>query len=110
MKFIPSFPIAKAAVASSQTRSTTLGGDDTDILVLCIYLLGKQPQTRKFYFRFDKNKGPSWKVYDISVICMVLGPEISQALLFVHACFSNSCLFDTVSQIHGKKSFKVMLC
>ena len=41
--------------------------------------------------------------FDISVISKVVGPEISQALLFVHVCFSNSCLFDTVSQIHGKK-------
>jgi len=85
--------IVKVAIKASQHRSTTLIGEDTDLLVLLLYYA--QTNNRGLYFRSDKAKVP--KVYDISEMKRVLGRELCSQLLFVHAY--TGC--DTTSRIFG---------
>ena len=93
--------IATAAVSSSLTKTTTLIGEDTDLLVLLLYYCTTQPPGKRLYFRSDKNRSQC-KVYDIPSIAKTLGPSTCVHLLFVHAF--TGC--DTTSRIHGlgKKS------
>ena len=55
--------IVEAAVSSSMTKSTTLIGEDTDLLVLLLF--------KELYFRSDTSKDTT--VYDINVLSNVLG-------------------------------------
>lgn len=91
--------IVKAAVSSSRTRSTTLIGEDTDLLTLLLHhgVTG----SKELYFRSDKDKGKP-TVYNIRVLRSLLGDKVCTDLLFVHAF--TGC--DTTSRIFGvgKKS------
>lgn len=90
--------IVKAAVLSSVTRSTTLIGEDTDLLVLLLHYT--QQANKDLYFRSDKANAD--KVYHINELKMVMGEELCSQLLFLHAY--TGC--DTTSRIFGvgKKS------
>ena len=79
--------IVEAAVPSSMTKSTTVIGDDTDLLVLLLF--------KALNFRSDTSKYT--KVYDFSVLRNVLGSDVSKHLLFAHAF--TGC--DTTSRIYG---------
>jgi len=90
--------IVKAAVESSRRRSTTLIGEDTDLLVLLLHYA--YPGAEELYYRSDKTQ--TIKVYDINRIKAILGQDLCSQLLFIHAF--TGC--DTTSRIFGigKKS------
>ena len=75
--------IVKAAVLSSLTRSTTLIGEDTDMLILLLHYM--QQANKDLYFRSDNE------------LKIVLGEELCSKLLFLHAY--TGC--DTTSRIFG---------
>uniref|UniRef100_A0A8C4Q7P4 HTH OST-type domain-containing protein n=1 Tax=Eptatretus burgeri TaxID=7764 RepID=A0A8C4Q7P4_EPTBU len=90
--------IVKAAIKSSQHQSTTLIGEDTDLLILLLYYC--ETNNRGLYFRSDKSTVPT--VYDVSEMKQVLGSAMCSQLLFIHAftgCDTTSCIFRV-----GKKS------
>lgn len=90
--------IAKAAVTKSAFKSTTLVGEDTDLLVLLLFYSVKTNCT-ELYFRSDKAKS---NVYNIKVLKRILGETVCRDLLFLHAftgCDSTSRVFGI-----GKKS------
>ena len=90
--------IVKAAVAMSSYKTTTLIGEDTDLLVLLLH--HSSTNGKKLYLRSDKG-GPTL-VFDIQVMKQALGNTICCNLLFLHAF--TGC--DTTSRIFGigKKS------
>ena len=77
----------------SMTKSTTLIGEDTDLLVLLLFK--SQSVEKALYFRSDTSKDT--KVHDINVLRNVLGSDVSKHLLFAHAF--TGC--DTMSRIYG---------
>lgn len=84
--------IVKAAVKASEIQSTTLIGEDTDLLILLLYYAGTD--NRGLYYRSDKAKAT--KVYNISEMKQVLGNDLCSQLLFVHAftgCDTTSRIF-----------------
>ena len=90
--------IVKAAILSSMTHSTTLIGEDTDLLVLLLHYT--QQANNDLYFRSDKCNAD--KVYHINELKMVMGEELFSQLLFLHAytgCDSTSRIFGV-----GKRS------
>lgn len=91
--------IVKAAVSMSSYKSTSLIGEDTDLLVLLLHHASTS-DGNKLYFRSDK--GSSTAVYDIKVMKQLLGDDICRSLLFLHAF--TGC--DTTSRVFGigKKS------
>ena len=59
--------IVKAAVEASRLHTTTLIGEDTDLLVLLLYYA--QGDTMALYFKSDRSKPDgSFKVYDINYL------------------------------------------
>ena len=93
--------IVKAAVEASRLHTTTLIGEDTDLLVLLLYYA--QGDTMALYFKSDRTKPDgSFKVYDINRLKDILGHDLCSQLLFIHAM--TGC--DTTSRIFGvgKKS------
>ena len=89
--------IVKAAVAMSYKKSTTLIGEDTDLLILLLYH-GKI-DSKELFFRSDKRNS---HMYNIKTLKAYLGNDVCTSLLFAHA-FSGC---DTTSRIFslGKKS------
>ena len=89
--------IVQAAVHASQRQTTTLIGEDTDLLILLLYHY--DVDCKDVYFRSDKGKPV---IYNIRVLKDLLGDQICRNLLFVHAF--TGC--DTSSRIFGigKKS------
>ena len=91
--------IVKAAIKASRHQTTTLIGEDTDLLILLLYYAEKN-NNKDLFFRSDKSTPP--KVYDIHAIKQVLGNELCAQLLFIHAftgCDATSRIFGV-----GKKS------
>ena len=90
--------IVKAAVAMSAYKSTTLIGEDTDLLVLLLYHAPAN-DCKHLYFRSDKGTP---NVYNLTVLKHLPGDDVCSDLLFIHA-FSGC---DTTSRIFGvgKKS------
>lgn len=85
--------IVKAAVASSYHQSTTLIGEDTDLLVLLLHYVCAD--SKELYFRSD-NASRNTKVYNINQLKVSLGEELCSQLLFLHAftgCDSTSRVF-----------------
>ena len=94
--------IIKAAVSMSGYKSTTLIGEDTDLLILLLYHATLK-DSHELYFRSDKTGDKTKQyVYNINVLKQILGDNICTDLLFVHAF--TGC--DTTSRIFGfgKKS------
>ena len=90
--------IVKAAAHESEKQSTTVIGEDTDLLVLLLFYA--DPDRRDLYFRSDKSK--DIKVYHINLIKKVLGCDLCSHKLFAHSfsgCDSSSHIFGL-----GKKS------
>ncbi len=87
--------IVKAAITMSSYKSTTLIGEDTDLLVLLLYLAAKD--CKNLYFRPDKHKQKCINVYNIKVLKQLLGDGVCSDMLFSHA-FSG---YDTTSRIFG---------
>lgn len=91
--------IVKASVERLNLHSTTLIGEDTDLLALLLYYA--HADGPDLYFRSDNKSNKAIKVYNIKRLKAILGDLCSQ-LLFVHAF--TGC--DTTSRIFGvgKKS------
>ncbi len=79
----------------SSYKSTTLIGEDTDLLVLLLYLAAKD--CKDLYFRSDKHKEKRINVYNIKVLKQLLGDGVCSDILFAHA-FSGC---DITSRIFG---------
>ncbi|KAK4298605.1 hypothetical protein Pmani_008001 [Petrolisthes manimaculis] len=93
--------IVKAAVRASLVHTTTLIGEDTDLLVLLLYYA--QRDSKDLYYRSGKAKADgSFKVYDIKHLQEILGHDVCSQLMFIHAM--TGC--DTTSRIFsvGKKA------
>jgi 5'-3' exonuclease len=91
--------IVKAAVEASYRQSTTLIGEDTDLLILLLY--HARTDNKDLYFRSD-NQSKDVKVYYINRLKEILDDELCSQLLFIHAF--TGC--DTTSRVFGigKKS------
>lgn len=93
--------IVKATVERSRHCTTTLVGDDTDLLILLLHYCSTNNETT--YFRSDANKqSKEHSVYNINLLKETLGNDVCTELLFVHAysgCDSTSRIFGI-----GKKS------
>ena len=92
--------IVKATVDCSQVCSTTLVGEDTYLLILLLYYAGTE--NKVIYFRSDTKQSKENKVYNINLLKQVLGDDLCNELLFIHAytgCDSTSRIFGI-----GKKS------
>lgn len=85
--------IVKNAVQSAVTRSTTLIGEDTDLLVLLLFYA--KATDKDLYFRSDKAKACA--PYHINELKTILGDELCSQLLFIHAY--TGC--DSTSRIYG---------
>ena len=88
--------IVKAAVKASEHHTTTLVGEDTDLLMLLLYYAG---DNRGLYFRSDKLR--AHKVYNICEMKKTLGSDLCSQLLFIHAftgCDSTSRIFSVGKQ------------
>ena len=76
--------IVRAAILSSEHSSTTIIGEDTDLLILLLY--HAKNYGFKLYYRSDIKRGSSMNpVYDILGIQALLGTDICKYLLFLHA-------------------------
>ena len=93
--------IVKAAVERSHHCTTTLVGEDTDLLILLLHY--SRTDNEVIYFRSDANKQlKERKVYNITLLKETLGKNLCDELLFIHAysgCDSTSRIFGI-----GKKS------
>ena len=88
--------IAKCATELTCDNSTTVIGEDTDLLVLLLYYV--QDDSKTLYFRSDKAKYTrKAATYHINGLRRLLGFEMCQQLLFLHAF--TGC--DTTSRIYG---------
>ena len=92
--------ITKTAVNSAQEHSTTLIGEDTDLLILLLHYA--EANGKPLYFRSDNQSRGIPKVYYINNFKSILGRELCAQLLFLHAF--TGC--DSTSRIYGvgKKS------
>ena len=84
----------KAAVSMASFKTTTLIGEDMDLLVLLLHYTPNN-NAKKIYLSSDKGKPTV--VHDIKVIKQVLGDEICHSLLFMHAftrCDTTSSIFE----------------
>ena len=98
--------IVQAAIALASLSSTTLIGEDTDLLVLLLY---HTHVSDDLYFRSDRGKGPA---FDIKAMKEILKVEICDRLLFVHAitvCDTTSRIFGIGNNQSSKKSCTVIL-
>ena len=88
--------IVKATVERSRHCTTTLVGEDTDLLILLLHY--SKTDNEIIYFRSDPNKqSREHKVYNINLLKESLGDDVCNELLFVHAysgCDSTSRIFD----------------
>ena len=75
--------IVMSAVGHSQKTSTTLVGEDTDLLALLLYHV--EVPNEGLYFRSDKLSTKNNKVYDINYLRDILGDSTCNQLLFLHA-------------------------
>ena len=74
--------IVKAAVSMSSNKSTSLIGEDADLLVLLLHHASTS-DGNKLYFYSDK--GSPATVYDIKAMKKLLGNDVCSSLLFLHA-------------------------
>ena len=85
--------IVKAAVSMSSNKSTSLIGEDADLLVLLLHHASTS-DGNKLYFYSDK--GSPATVYDIKAMKKLLGNDVCSSLLFLHAftgCDTTSAVF-----------------
>ena len=92
--------IVKAAVSMASSKTTTLIGEDTDLLVLLLQYTPNNNANKIYVLRSDKGK-PN-VVYDIKVMKQVLAYEICHSLLFLHAFTGCDATFSIFGL--GKKS------
>ncbi|KAA0201573.1 hypothetical protein HAZT_HAZT003881 [Hyalella azteca] len=86
--------IAKTAVECANECSTTVIGEDTDLLILLIF--STNPESEALYLQSEKKKGKKFRVWDVHWFQRSVGPEMCTLLTFVHAiagCDTTSRLF-----------------
>ena len=66
--------IVKTVVDSSHQYSTTLIGEDTDLLILLLHYADTDPDIKDLYFR--SNKTCATKVHNINKLKAIIGPDI----------------------------------
>ena len=88
------YDIVQAAIAVSEYKTTTLIGEDTDLLILLLHHMDSHKKT--LYFRSDK-KSKEQRVYNINTLKECLGQQLCSQLLFIHAF--TGC--DTTSRVFG---------
>ncbi|KAG1659992.1 Ester hydrolase C11orf54 [Nymphon striatum] len=87
--------ITKTAVNIANVHSTTLIGEDTNLLVLLLHYC--EMDGKPLYFRSDKQSRGVPKVYNISWIKRLLGSEMCTQIVFLHAF--TGC--DSTSRVYG---------
>ena len=90
----------------SAIKSTSLIGEDTDLLVLLLYHV-EVTNCTELYFRSDKAKS---NTYDIKVLKQILGEAACRDLLFLHAftgCDSTSRVFGIGKKAGFQRIIKV---
>ena len=100
--------ITSSPPALASLSSTTLIGEDTDLLVLLLYHTHAS-DVKDLYFRSDRGKGPA---LDIKAMKEILKVEICDRLLLVHAitgCDTTSRIFGIGKNKSSKKSCTVIL-
>ena len=91
--------IVKAAVSMSGYKSTTLIGEDTDLLILLLYHATLK-DSHELYFRSDKTRNKTKQyVYNINVLKQILGDDLCTGLHVFTGCDMTSRIFGI-----GKKS------
>ena len=99
--------IVKTVVDSSPQHSTTIIGEDTDLLKLLLHYAGIDPDIRDLYCRHEKTGAT--KVYDMNRLKAIIEPDICSQLLFIHAftgCDSTSRIFGIGKKTAFKKLVK----
>ena len=86
--------VVQTAVSCAETSSTTLIGNDTDLLVLLLY--HAKFDACDIFMQTDTH-GNNQRSYDIKRIKSELGTEAAENLLICHAM--SGC--DTTSRLHG---------
>lgn len=90
------FLIVMKAVESATITTTVLVGDDTDLIVLLCYHASLQSHDL-FFCPEPKKNTKKRRVWNIKATKQLLGPEICQHILFLHAVLG--C--DTTSRLYG---------
>ena len=98
--------IVKTAVDSSHQHSTTLIGEDTDLLILLQHYADTDPDIKDLYFRSDKTCAIN--AHDINRLKAIIGPDIYSQLLFIHA-FTGYDLTSRIFGIGKKTAFKKLV-
>ncbi|KAA0201837.1 hypothetical protein HAZT_HAZT011856 [Hyalella azteca] len=83
--------IAKTAVECANECSTTVIREDTDLLILLIFITN--PESEALYLQSDKKKGKKFRVWDIHWFQRSVGPEMCTLLPFVHAIAGRSSVW-----------------
>ncbi len=100
--------IARAAVERAHHCSTTLVGEDTDLMILLLHY--SRTDDNVIYFRSDAKKQS--KVYNITLLKEKLGDDVCSHLLFVHAytgCDSTLRIFGIGKKLAFQKLIKLGL-
>ena len=89
--------IVQTAIKSAATRPTVVIGEDTDLLILLLHHVNEDCQ-RIFFTSEQKSrsKGPT-KLWDIKHVKSMLGQEVCDAILLIHALLG--C--DTTSRLYS---------
>jgi len=100
--------IVKATVERSRHCTTTLIGEDRDLLILHLHYA--RTDNEIIYFRSDVNKqSKEQKVYNINLLKETLGDDVCNELLLIHAysgCDFTSRIFGIGKQLAFRKLVK----
>ena len=102
--------IVQATVERSRHCTTTLVGEDTDLLILLFHY--SSTDNENTYFRSNK-QSKERRVYNINLLKGTLGNDVCTKLLFVHAytgCDSTLRIFGIVSEVTEIGSCHDSLC
>ncbi|KAK4312183.1 hypothetical protein Pmani_007683 [Petrolisthes manimaculis] len=87
---------------ASLVHTTTLIGEDTDILVLLLYYA--QRDSKDLYYRSGKAKADGrFKVYDIKHLQEILGHDVYSQLMFIHAMTGSDTTSRVATPWEGRK-------
>ena len=87
--------IAKTAVKLSETRCTTLVGDETDLLVLLLFYY--DIKNCELFFKPEPKPNTRSRTWSIKLSKKILGEELCNSILFLHSFLG--C--DTTSRVFG---------
>ena len=89
--------IVQTAIKSAATRPTVVIGEDTDLLILLLHHVNEDCQRILFTSeQKSRSKGPT-KLWDIKHVKSMLGQEVCDAILLIHALLG--C--DTTSRLYS---------